>query len=212
MWHNNPEDSHLYTHHCENLNSHLLQEDHKKPVTTVTPLIRTTSQIQHISTKRSSSPSVNTFSTGLLRPQWRPALNIPCTTGVRMPNLTDCTRYYICNSTSGTLFSYTCPSQMAFNVYKHVCEVAVYKWCKDQITSNNQFIITQPPEVISLVTTPNPNSCTESGKTPDPESSQHYFICYRQSDKSIRYRMTCPNTLHYCASQKVCKKQNDCYD
>jgi hypothetical protein len=210
LWHNNPGDSHLCIHHCENLNSHLLQEGHKKPVTTITPLIRTTNQIQYISTKQGSS-SVNKFSTGPLHPQRSHALNIPCTTGVRMPNLTDCTRYYMCNSTSGTLLSYTCPSQMAFNVYKHVCDVTVYKWCKNQMISNSQFITTQPAEVTSPNRMPNSASCSEPGKNPDPESSQHYFICYRQSDKIVQYKMTCPNTLHYCASEKVCKKQNDCY-
>jgi len=158
----------------------------------------------------SSSLTVNKFSTDLLHPQRSPALNIPCVTGVRLPNLTDCTRYYTCNSTSHTIFSYTCPSQMAFNVHRHVCEADVYKWCKKQIT-NNQPIISQPTEAITLVTTPNSITCSTTGKIPDPESSQHYFVCYPQSDKIVRYRMSCPNTLHYCTSQEVCKKQRDCY-
>lgn len=203
-WHNNPEDS-LHTQH---LYSHLLQEVHKKPVTTITPLI-TTSQKQHISTKERSSPSTNKFSTGLLQPQRSPGLNIPCTTGLRLPNLTDCTRYYTCNSTSGTLLSYSCPSQMAFNAHKHVCEVTVYKGCKEQMISNS-YLITQPPEFISPVTTPNPTLCFQPGKIPDPESSHHYFICNHNSDTLVQYRMTCPNTLHFCARENACKKQNDC--
>jgi hypothetical protein len=166
-----------------------------------------TKQIQYIST----TDSIDRFSTGLPHPQWSPAMNIPCTTGIRMPNLTDCTRYYTCNSTSGITFSYTCPPQMAFNAYTHVCDPSIYKWCKWRTGTHNQPIISQSPITISYLTTPGPTQCSKPGKTPDPHSSKHYFVCYLQSDNRIkRYRMACPNTLQYCASQNVCKKPNDC--
>ncbi|XP_033606125.1 probable endochitinase [Cryptotermes secundus] len=183
---------------------------HKKPVTTVTPVNTATNQIQYISTTDSSSPSINRFSTGLLHPQWSPPTNIPCTTGIRMPNLTDCKRYYTCNSTYGIIFAYTCPPQTAFNVYTHVCDTSIYKWCERQTGTYNQpFIPPSPTTVISL-TTPLPTSCSKPGKTPDPQSSKHYFVCYFQRDRIKKYRMACPNTLHYCASQRVCKKPSDC--
>lgn len=129
-----------------------------------------------------------------------------------MPNSTDCTRYYICDSTSGTLFSYTCPPQMAFNANKHVCETGIYEQCKEQTMARDRLIISQPIEATSLATTPHPTSCYRPGKIRDPESSQHYFICYFQNNRIVRYKMACPNTLHYCASDKVCKKLSDCFD
>jgi Fe-S cluster biosynthesis and repair protein YggX len=158
-----------------------------------------------------ASESVNDIlSTSLLRSQWNPALNIPCTTGVRMPNFTDCTRYYMCNSTSGTILSYACPPHTAFNVYKHVCETSVYNWCKQQTMIFNQLIMLQPLEETTAATTINPSLCSKAGKIPDPHSRQHYFVCYIESDKILSYRMACPNKLEYCESEKVCKKQNDC--
>ena len=158
-----------------------------------------------------ASTSVNNgFSTRLQHSQWNPALNIPCTTGARMPNFTDCTRYYMCNSTTSRILSYTCPPNMAFNVYKQVCERSVYNWCKQQSMIFNQLIMSQPLEEITVATTLRPNPCSKAGKTPDPHSRQHYFICYIQSDTTVRYRMACPNKLQYCASQKMCMKENDC--
>lgn len=126
-----------------------------------------------------------------------------------MPNFTDCTRYYMCNSTSSIILSYTCPPNMAFNVYKHVCETGVYSWCKNQTTIFRQLIMPQPLEQI-VTTTPPPSPCSKPGKTHDPHSRQHYFICHFQSNRIVSYRMACPNKLQYCASDKVCRKQNDC--
>lgn len=170
----------------------------------------TTNQIQYISTTDRSSPSTDGVSTGLLHPQWIPAMNIPCTTGIRMPNLTDCTRYYTCNSTSGVTFSYTCPPQMAFNVYTHICDTSIYKWCKGRDGTPNQPIFPPFSTALSYLTTQAPTLCPKPGKTPDSQSSKHYFVCYFQSDRIKRYRMTCPNNLHYCASEEVCKKPSDC--
>jgi len=154
----------------------------------------------------------NGFSTSMPRSQWNPALNIPCTTGVRMPNFTDCTRYYICNSTSGTILSYACPPNMAFNVYKHICETSVYNWCKQQTMIFNQLIMSQSFEETTAATTLSPSPCSKPGKIPDPHSRQHYFVCYIESDKIVSYRMACPNKLEYCESEKICKKQNDCFE
>jgi len=159
-----------------------------------------------------ASESVNSnFSTSFLLSQWNPALNIPCITGVRMPNFTDCTRYYICNATSGTILSYACPSHTAFNVYKHVCETSVYNWCKQQTMIFNQLIMSQPLEESTVATTTlSPNPCSKAGKTPDPHSRQHYFVCYVENNKILNYRMACPNKLEYCESEKICKKQKEC--
>jgi hypothetical protein len=194
----------------------LLQKNHVQPVTTITPVntttitTTTTNQIQYISTTDRSSLSINRLSTGLQQPKWSPAMNIPCTTGIRLPNLTDCTRYYTCNVTSGITFSYTCPPQMAFNVYTHVCDTGIYKWCKEQNGTHNQPIFPPISVAVSYLTTPGPTSCSKPGKTPDPHSSKHYFVCYLQGDKIKTYRMACPNTLYYCALEEVCKKASDC--
>jgi len=160
-----------------------------------------------------ASQSVNnSFPPNLPRSQWNPALNIPCTTGVRMPNFTDCTRYYICNATTNTILSYACPPNMAFNVYKHVCEKGVYNWCKQQTMVFNHLIMSQPLEEITVATTRRPSPCSKPGKIPDPHSKQHYFVCYIENNNIVSYRMACPNKLEYCESEKICKKQNDCFE
>jgi Fe-S cluster biosynthesis and repair protein YggX len=153
----------------------------------------------------------NSFSTSLVRSQWNPALHIPCILGVRMPNFTDCTRYYTCDSKTGKILSYTCPQLMAFNVYKHVCETSVYSWCNKQTMIVNRLIMSQPVEETAPATTRRPSPCSTPGKIPDPNSKQHYFVCYIESDTVLSYRMACPNQLEYCASEKICK-QNDCFE
>jgi len=101
---------------------------------------------------------------------------------------------------------------MAFNVYKHICETSVYDWCKQQTMIFNQLIMFQPLEVTTAAITTSPSPCSKPGKIPDQHSKQHYFVCYIESDKIVSYKMACPNKLEYCEAEKICKKQNDCFE
>lgn len=50
-----------------------------------------------------------------------------CPNNVRLPDMEDCTRYFLCNS--DLLLSYTCPPNTAFNKLKEICDIAEYKRC-----------------------------------------------------------------------------------
>ncbi|XP_069693506.1 uncharacterized protein [Periplaneta americana] len=193
------------------------------PVTAKTTLVTLVNQIQYFNSDNtadinrlptsslppvlSTSPLTQRISTSSPKPIKSNSQDLPCTVGVRMPNLTDCTRYYMCNASSRDLYSYTCPEKMAFNAYKHVCEASIYAKCKEQITTESSLSI-----MITTVTTPSTNPCLIPGKMSDPDSRHHYYICYYHATKMERHRFACPNNLYYCASRKVCKKQNDCPD
>jgi len=76
----------------------------------------------------------------------------------------------------------------------------------------NQLIMLPSLEETTAATTQSTSPCSKPGKIPDPHSRQHYFVCYIESNKTVSYRMACPNKLEYCESEKMCKKQNDCYE
>lgn len=53
-----------------------------------------------------------------------------CIIGTRFPNLDDCRKYHICGASGrNNFYEFTCPSNMAFNKLKKVCDVKVYKQC-----------------------------------------------------------------------------------
>lgn len=54
---------------------------------------------------------------------------ITCTTGVRQPNSTDCTRYYVCSKKDGKVLSYSCPPYTAFNGQSRICDAQTYAVC-----------------------------------------------------------------------------------
>uniref|UniRef100_A0A0A1WE03 Uncharacterized 11.2 kDa protein in IE1-IEN intergenic region n=1 Tax=Zeugodacus cucurbitae TaxID=28588 RepID=A0A0A1WE03_ZEUCU len=54
---------------------------------------------------------------------------ITCTTGVRQPNTTDCTRYYVCSKKDGKVLSYSCPPYTAFNAQSRICDAQTYAVC-----------------------------------------------------------------------------------
>uniref|UniRef100_A0A0K8W7Y6 Chitin-binding type-2 domain-containing protein n=1 Tax=Bactrocera latifrons TaxID=174628 RepID=A0A0K8W7Y6_BACLA len=54
---------------------------------------------------------------------------ITCATGVRQPNTTDCTRYYVCSKKDGKVLSYSCPPYTAFNAQSRVCDAQTYAVC-----------------------------------------------------------------------------------
>lgn len=66
---------------------------------------------------------------------------ITCVTGARQPNKTDCTRYFVCNSKTGSVMPYICPPYTAFNSQSRFCDAKTYATCnpievQTQITIN----------------------------------------------------------------------------
>ncbi|KAM7352230.1 uncharacterized protein ACRADG_004858 [Cochliomyia hominivorax] len=54
---------------------------------------------------------------------------ITCAAGVRQPNTTDCTRYYVCSKKDGKVLSYSCPPYTAFNADARICDAKTYALC-----------------------------------------------------------------------------------
>lgn len=54
---------------------------------------------------------------------------LTCATGVRQANSSDCTKYFVCNSNTGKVLSYTCPPYTAFNSDTKICNAKTYADC-----------------------------------------------------------------------------------
>ncbi|XP_017098037.2 uncharacterized protein [Drosophila bipectinata] len=54
---------------------------------------------------------------------------ITCQAGVRQPNQTDCTRYFVCSKKDGKVLSYSCPPYTAFNKQTRICDAPTYAQC-----------------------------------------------------------------------------------
>lgn len=63
---------------------------------------------------------------------------LTCATGVRQPNTTDCTRYFVCNEQTGKILSYTCPSNTAFNRDTKICTAETYSRCFSGFPNNKR--------------------------------------------------------------------------
>lgn len=133
---------------------------------------------------------------------------LACTRNVRLPNRTDCARYYMCNPRTASVTDYSCPLHTAFNMNSRICDVESAKACNtgkpstifvDRVERRNTTMRDEKP-------------CRELGKVKDPTSDSHYYICYGTSGpedvKSIR--MTCPNALIFCQHKKVCTTKRLC--
>ncbi|XP_066583358.1 uncharacterized protein [Prorops nasuta] len=142
---------------------------------------------------------------------------LPCTSNVRLSNNTDCTRYYTCNPKTATISEFKCPVHTGFNEYTRVCDVQSYKICIDGKKDFAPLSI-----LLSNLTAEESNSresrdeqpCSTIGKTEDPISKNHYYICYSSSDninKNIKpVRMLCPKNLIFCPEKKVCTSAQLC--
>lgn len=54
---------------------------------------------------------------------------ITCQAGVRQPNQTDCTRYFVCSKKDGKVLSYSCPPYTGFNKQTRICDAMTYAQC-----------------------------------------------------------------------------------
>lgn len=65
---------------------------------------------------------------------------ITCATGVRQPNNTDCTRYYVCSKKDGKVLSYSCPPYTAFNGQTRICDAHTYSVCTPAAIVNSYTV------------------------------------------------------------------------
>lgn len=54
---------------------------------------------------------------------------LSCAKGVRQANTTDCTRYFVCDTNTGKILSYTCPPYTGFNADTKICNAETYSKC-----------------------------------------------------------------------------------
>ncbi|XP_059617799.1 uncharacterized protein LOC132262537 [Phlebotomus argentipes] len=67
---------------------------------------------------------------------------LSCSMGVRQPNATDCTRYFVCNPKTGGLLSYSCPPFTAFNPQSRICDARTFSSC-NPLAIQNRFTISE---------------------------------------------------------------------
>lgn len=80
---------------------------------------------------------------------------LTCATGVRQANSTDCTKYFVCNSKTGKVLSYSCPPYTAFNPDTKICNAKTYSECypnsvKTKITIDTNKRIQQQAQLSLL--------------------------------------------------------------
>ncbi|XP_048511878.1 uncharacterized protein LOC125501073 [Athalia rosae] len=146
---------------------------------------------------------------------------LPCTNGVRLPNSTDCTRYYSCEPSTAKIRQFSCPENTAFNQYKRLCETGEYALCKSEATKTVLRIshTTVAPKMngdngeASKENTENKSPCQTIGKHSDPTSEKHYYLCFSEKDRSndMKFqRMVCPNSLIFCEDKNLCTTRKRC--
>lgn len=142
---------------------------------------------------------------------------VACTKNVRLPNRTDCNRYYMCDPKTASVLEFSCPLHTAFNVNSRICDIESAKTCGNNKLPINEIFV----ERHENITTDSDKKlmeedqlCQELGKMKDSASDFHYYICYSipgsEDIKSIR--MSCPNALIFCQGKKVCTTRRLCRD
>ena len=138
---------------------------------------------------------------------------IPCSSGIRLPNNTDCTKYYICEAKTTTIREFSCPPYTGFNEEKKICDTKTYSSCK-KIENQNLELNSDFEEVKDENgRLSKKNLCETVGKVADPSSVFHYHLCFSNGRKSSNIesvRMMCPNNLIFCNEKKICATKEFC--
>ncbi|KAH8282737.1 hypothetical protein KR054_009414 [Drosophila jambulina] len=66
---------------------------------------------------------------------------ITCQPGVRQPNQTDCTRYFVCSKKDGKVLSYSCPPYTGFNKQTRICDAPTYAQCGNVMPAFSGYTI-----------------------------------------------------------------------
>ncbi|XP_029677238.1 uncharacterized protein LOC115244024 [Formica exsecta] len=139
---------------------------------------------------------------------------VACTKNVRLPNRTDCNRYYTCDPKTASVVEFSCPLHTAFNVNSRICDIESSKTCGNKLPVNEIFIEhrEQTTTDFSKKLTEEERLCQELGKIKDPTSDSHYYICYSMpgSEDIKSIRMSCPNALIFCQGKRVCTTRRLC--
>ncbi|XP_012278629.1 uncharacterized protein LOC105698729 [Orussus abietinus] len=138
---------------------------------------------------------------------------LPCTNGARLPNITDCTKYYICEPKTAIVVDFSCPPNTAFNDYRRVCDVKKYENCFSNDNDNHEKGSHRTMDELNSGRSAKRSPCQTIGKHGDPTSESHYYLCYSSSGRSseiVPIRMTCPNGLIFCHERKVCTLKQIC--
>lgn len=147
---------------------------------------------------------------------------VVCAKGIRLPNRTDCMKYYTCDPETATVVEFSCSPKTAFNDYNRVCEAQRYKACakerlaEHEVTTTPRLIpSTQAPDLTTALTedSANRNPCQSTGKFVDELSEKHYYVCYSSAGDSgsmEAIRMTCPSDLIFCQEKRVCTARIRC--
>ncbi|CAG5101958.1 Protein of unknown function [Cotesia congregata] len=157
---------------------------------------------------------------------------IPCRRGFRLPNATDCTKYYTCELTNAQVHEFTCPPYTAFNNQINICDPQTFKRClKSRYHSLSSSDIKKEMTVSSKEDDDDDDDydedddndadskdevadkpCESAGKFPDRKSEKYYYLCYTSevTGKIESIRMICPNDLIFCGDRKVCTTKRFC--
>ncbi|XP_014478865.1 PREDICTED: uncharacterized protein LOC106746613 [Dinoponera quadriceps] len=153
---------------------------------------------------------------------------LACTRNVRLPNRTDCGKYYMCEPKTAAIVGYSCPVNTAFNVNSRICDTESARTCKDDGRAAGEAAILveqkrtdeeeREDEAHDEDSTEEEEEeeeeepCREVGKMKDPASDFHYYICYSPagSEEIKSVRMRCPNALIFCRSKRVCTTRRLC--
>lgn len=145
---------------------------------------------------------------------------LPCARGVRLPNVTDCTKYYTCDPETANIVDFSCPLRTAFNDFKRVCESQRYRICSGRLEQEKEKTTIRSATIdttLGAETTEIPeerNPCSSPGKFVDSISDNNYYVCYSSPNNrtKIEYlKMTCPNNLIFCQDRRVCSTRTRCY-
>ncbi|XP_012150949.2 uncharacterized protein LOC105663842 isoform X1 [Megachile rotundata] len=132
---------------------------------------------------------------------------LPCIRNIRLPNVTNCLRYYVCEPERPSVIEYSCPLFTAFNAYIKICDTESYSKCIRKVNIN----IPNGADNVFQKDVTEENICTEHGKIKDPTSESRYYICHSDKSQNIKaMRMTCPNNLIFCQTKKVCTTKRFC--
>ncbi|XP_057332905.1 putative uncharacterized protein DDB_G0289963 [Microplitis mediator] len=161
---------------------------------------------------------------------------IPCMRGLRLPNTTDCMKYYTCNIelANAQVYDFTCPPYTAFNTQLSICDTQKYKMCKKNHKNNGRD---KEEEVVVISNVADDyvgdeyndaedededkgegenekvdKPCETTGKFSDRTSENSYYLCYSSeaSGNIESIRMVCPNDLIFCQERKVCTAKRFC--
>lgn len=138
---------------------------------------------------------------------YRPSINqikrplLSCVPGTRLPNPTNCTKYYICGASNNAVYDFACPPNSAFNTHKRICDVKEYKNCSDV----NWEPTEQEQEIDEEETVTDDFDCNTLTRFPDPYSLKHYRICVFETPNMWKIEQRkCPQNTTFCKQNFTC--------